>query len=317
MDVKSDTDWFLPTIKVADVEIKTQTNWLIENLWLENACGIIGGQPKCCKSWLGLDMAVSVASGTPCVGVFSVPSAGRALVFMAEDNIADTRLRVASIAESRGVSLAELDLHLITSSTLLLDDPADREKLEATIKKLCPKVILLDPLVRLHRLDENSAREISGLLGFIRALQRSYNVAIIITHHATKRGNSRPGQALRGSSDIHAFGDSNLYISRRGDDIDLAIEHRSAAAPDPVRLELVTEPHPHLALIRNNQTVESSKISLEKRVIDLLAAQNNQPLLRSTIRQQLKANNQRVGNALANLEAAGRIASSQSGYLLQ
>ena len=31
------------------------------------AVGILGGEPKCCKSFLALDLAVSVASGAPCL----------------------------------------------------------------------------------------------------------------------------------------------------------------------------------------------------------------------------------------------------------
>ena len=98
MDVAKDQEWLLPTIKIAAAKEETKTNWLVENLWLENACGIIGGQPKACKSWLGLDIAVSVASGTPCLGRFKTTTPGRALVFMAEDNIAAVRLRIANIA---------------------------------------------------------------------------------------------------------------------------------------------------------------------------------------------------------------------------
>jgi hypothetical protein len=40
--------------------------WLIDGLWAEEAVGIVGGEPKCCKSFLALDMAVAVASGTAC-----------------------------------------------------------------------------------------------------------------------------------------------------------------------------------------------------------------------------------------------------------
>jgi hypothetical protein len=39
--------------------------WLVTELWSEQAVGIVGGEPKCCKSSLALDLAVAVASGTP------------------------------------------------------------------------------------------------------------------------------------------------------------------------------------------------------------------------------------------------------------
>src|ERR1035437_9398184 len=49
-----------------------QTQWLVEDLWTEQAVGILGGEPKCCKSFLALDVAVSVASGTACLRQFPV-----------------------------------------------------------------------------------------------------------------------------------------------------------------------------------------------------------------------------------------------------
>ena len=44
-----------------------EQRWLVAGLWSEQAVGIVGGEPKCCKSFLALDLAVAVASGTPCL----------------------------------------------------------------------------------------------------------------------------------------------------------------------------------------------------------------------------------------------------------
>ena len=49
-----------------------EQRWLVDGLWSEEAVGIIGREPKCCKSFLALDLAVSVASGTPCLRRFAV-----------------------------------------------------------------------------------------------------------------------------------------------------------------------------------------------------------------------------------------------------
>ena len=50
--------------------------WLVTGLWSEQAVGIVGGEPKCCKSFLALDIAVAVAAGIPCLRRFAVPRAG-------------------------------------------------------------------------------------------------------------------------------------------------------------------------------------------------------------------------------------------------
>jgi hypothetical protein len=58
---------------------------------------------------------------------------------------------------------------------------------------------------------------------------------VLAFHHAKKgAGRARAGQALRGSSEFHAWGDSNLYLRRDGDDLSLSVEHRAAPSiPSP------------------------------------------------------------------------------------
>ncbi len=50
--------------------------WLIDGLWPRNGVGMKGGPPKAVKTWSALDMALSVASGTPCLEKFTVRDPG-------------------------------------------------------------------------------------------------------------------------------------------------------------------------------------------------------------------------------------------------
>ena len=156
-----------------------QDQWLIEGLWGRSAIGLIGGAPKCCKTWMGLDLAVSVATGTDAIGHFAVHATGSALIYLAEDALPQVRARIESLCRHRGLQLDALDLHVITAPVLRLDLANDQQRLARTIDRLEPTIVLLDPLVRMHRLDENSAAEISGLLGYIRDLQRNYDAAVV------------------------------------------------------------------------------------------------------------------------------------------
>lgn len=278
--------------------------WLIRSLWTKSAVGIIGGAPKCCKSWLGLEMAVSIASATPCLDCFAVDDPGPVLVFLAEDAAFSVRARIEALCAHRGgIKLADLDLHVITAPTLRLDLPADQKRLTATLAAVRPRLLLLDPLVRLHRLDENSAADISSLLGFVREMQRVYDTAIILVHHASKKHRAQPGKSLRGSSDLHAFGDSNAYLTRRAKHIVLTLEHRSAGAPEPIDMELVTQKDgtgTHLKIVSEIQG-QATYVSLRERILGLLNHANG-PLTRTALREQLKVNNQRLGQALTQLE---------------
>jgi AAA domain len=310
----------LPILQAAmlDKEQEEQ-HWLIEGLWARSAIGLIGGAPKCCKTWLGLDMAVSVATGTKALGHFETKAPGKALVFLAEDALPQVRSRIEALCRHRNKDIGLLDLYVITAPVLRLDLAADQERLAQAVDQLRPRLLLLDPLVRLHRLDENSAAEISGLLGYIRDLQRRFDVAIVLVHHASKKQRSQPGQALRGSSDLHAIGDCNAYLARDGDRIVLTLEHRAAKAPAPMLLDLVADQAgeaTHLRVRASGQGSQADSVDdLPQKVIAVLACATA-PQSRAALREQLRVNNQRLGDALQALLEGGRAARSELGWSL-
>jgi hypothetical protein len=306
----------LPICRANELEIQLPEKlWLIESIWAQCAVGIIGGAPKCCKSWFGLDMAVSVASGTHCLERFAVKQAGPVLVFLAEDAVPAIRARIQALCIQRNFDIERLNLYVITASTLRLDLAADQQRLNATLAYLNPQFLLLDPLVRLHRLDENSAADISKLLGFIREMQRTYHTAIALVHHASKKHRAQPGQALRGSSDLHAFGDSNAYLARQKKRIVLSVEHRSAKSMDPIEIELVSRENgsaTHLEIVAGAGS--SASVSLADRTLVLLQ-NSKRPLTRTAIREHLKVNNQRLGNTLAQLDKQALVLKTSTGWV--
>ena len=232
--------------RIAEVDVDMPTHrWLVEDLWGRGAVGIVGGAPKCCKSWLGLDIALSVASGTPCLGRFPVTRAGPTLVYLAEDAAPMVRERILGICNHRRLDIETLDLHLIDTPSLRLDLDADRTSLAAAVEAIRPKLLLLDPLVRLHRADENSSADISALLGFLRDLQRRFDTAVLLVHHMSKKHRAQLGQALRGSGDLHAFGDCNAYLVRKNDKLILSVEHRFAKESAPIPLALLSDDNGH------------------------------------------------------------------------
>jgi len=312
------TPEILPVVRAAAIEAQTATDhWLIHSLWGRAAVGIIGGAPKCCKSWLGLDMAISIASGTPCLDRFAVDAQGPSLIFLAEDALPTVRSRVEAICLHRNLDIATLDLHVITVPVLRLDLAKDQQRLAATVAKIRPRLLLLDPLVRLHRLDENNASEISGLLGFLRELQRAADVAVVLVHHASKKQRAQPGQSLRGSSDLHAFGDSNAYLAKNADNLLLTVEHRAAKVAEPMPLSLVSRPDgtaTHLALTDAVAvpTIDGPS-ALTNAILERLR-RANAPQTRQQLRTQLRVNNERLGLALEDLERRLLILRTTNGW---
>ena len=305
----------LPTVPVHAIDPQPDAlQWLVRDLWTTAAVGVIGGSPKVGKSWLGLDLAVSVASGTPALGRFPVEATGPALVYLAEDALPRVRDRVAHLCRHRGLDLARLDLHAVTADRLRLDSERDQLALDQTVQRIRPALLLLDPLVRLHCLDENSASDISSLLGFLRAINRRYQLALILVHHLAKRSRRNLGQSLRGSSDLHAWTDSACYLVRRPDDrLQLTVEHRCAPAPEPLLLRLSGGAGQPLSLLVDAAAAPPPPLAEAVRATLRSAGQ---PLSRTALRQRLRVNNARLGLALQTLEQRGLAVRGPGGWHL-
>ena len=289
--------------------------WLITELWAEQAVGIVGGEPKCCKSFLALELAVAVASGAPCLRHFAVPQPGRVLLYAAEDALHVVRDRLEGIGVAAGCRLADLDVQVITAPTLRLDLPADRAALERTVAALQPRLLILDPFVRLHRIDENASGEVAPLLAYLRELQRHHALSVLVVHHAKKSAAAiRAGQALRGSSEFHAWGDSNLYLRRSADTLSLTIEHRAAPSPPSIMLELQAHGDAlALHLAQPLRDAPRTPRSVDERITTALQ-DATRPLTIKELRSLCRVRNATLYERLAALTNAGQLLRTPEGY---
>ena len=298
-------------------ERSEEHRWLVTGLWSEQAVGIVGGEPKCCKSFLALDLAVAVAAGVPCLRRFAVPRAGRVLLFAAEDALHIVRRRHEGISAAAGVALANLDIQVITAPTVRLDLDADRRNLAETVARLQPRLLILDPFVRLHRIDENASGEVAPLLAYLRELQRRHDVAVLVVHHAKKGGGGvRAGQALCGSSEFHAWGDSNLYLRRDGDDLSLSVEHRAAPSMTPITIELAQRGTAlALEVIDRRDPATPPPSSLDERITATLAGADA-ALPFAELRACCRVRATTLYERLAVLADTGRVVKTEDGYRL-
>jgi len=214
------------------------------------------------------------------------------------------------------VALADLDIQVITSPVLRLDLEADRRNLAETVARLQPRLLILDPFVRLHRIDENASSEVAPLLAYLRELQRRHGTAVLLVHHARKGGGVRAGQALRGSSEFHAWGDSNLYLRRDGDDISLSVEHRAAPSPKPLTIELAQRGDAlALEVADRREAVTPAPISIDDRILAILA-DADQPIPFAELRSQARVRAATIHERIGVLCAASRIVKIDGGYRL-
>jgi hypothetical protein len=128
------------------------------------------------------------------------------------------------------------------------------------------------------------------------------------------------GQALRGSSEFHAWGDSNLYLRRDGDgeQLSLTVEHRAASPLGPMAVALAQR-GPALALEvvdRPEQAPASAAPSpLDDRIVAALA-EANAPMPFPELRERCRVRAATLYQHLAALAAADRIVKTDTGYRL-
>ncbi len=305
----------LPVVSAAELgQTHPARRWLIEHLWARAGVGIIGGMPKTCKSWLGLDLVISVASGTPCLDTFRVDEPGGVLLYMAEDDATVVRERLASLCRHRGLELAALPIGVITAPSVRLDLPRDQHRLAETVRRHAPRLLLLDPFVRLHRINENQASDVAAVLGYLRELQRGHDLAVAVVHHARKNGGSaHGGQCLRGSGDFFAWVDTALSLRRQRQHLVLSVEHRAAAAPEPPTLALAgTEHDMHLAILAGKPQDDRNPLpataKIDDAILETLRHHDDRGLPRAALRAALRVRNERLGEALTRLVDSGHIA---------
>ena len=309
----------LPVRRAHQLEPRAERQrWLIEQLWADQAVGIVGGAPKSCKSFCALDLAVSVASGAPCLGRFQPAQQGRVLLFAGEDPPELVRERLAGIARSTDRQLEQLDVFIITAPKLRLDVDDDRVRLSNTVETMKPKLLVLDPFVRLHSGDENVVAEVAPLLDFLRSLQRRFSCSVLLVHHARKNtAGLRGGQALRGSSELFAWTDSSLSLRKKGDELPLGAEHRSAPGLDDLPVELCSEGDALALRVVARKAVADPPPAAGPVLTDrILAAlrDSSQPLTPRQLRDACRVRMARVYDALAELANSGAVVRSGATY---
>jgi len=147
-----------------------------------------------------------------------------------------------------------------------------------------------------------------------RALRgRTHDLAVAVVHHARKNGGPTPGgQSLRGSGDFFAWVDTALSLRRHRQQLVLSVEHRAAAAPEPVTLALVgTERDMHLSIVAGEghgaPPHPSAPADIDTAILDALDHAATAGLPRDSLRAALRVRNERLGEALSRLAASGHI----------
>ena len=201
----------------------------------------VGGEPKVGKSLLVANLALALAAGSHRIG-FPVPTPRRVLVCQFELPIPQFVSRLATMRRAMG-SAADQNLFVDTRATgHLLSAPQGLQHFLAAAHAAAAEIIILDPLYSTHDQDENDTRAMAALCQSLLRLREASRAALIVVHHVRKSiGRYEIGSAFRGSSALHAVGDSYLLVTRPAPQlstVELRFQFRYAAPQPPRLLEL-------------------------------------------------------------------------------
>ena len=193
----------------------------------------LGGEPKSGKSLLVANLALALAAGGEHAG-FQVPSPKRVLICQFELPTPQFALRLATMRKAIG-NRADANLFVDTRvSGHMLSSTAGLNHFLNSARSVQADVIVIDPLYSTHDQDENDTRAMAALCQALVRLRDASKAALMVVHHIKKSaGRHELGSAFRGSSALHAVGDSYLLLARPSPQIptvELRFQFRYAAA---------------------------------------------------------------------------------------
>ncbi len=201
----------------------------------------VGGEPKVGKSLLVANLALSLAAGSELSG-FPIPAPRRVLICQFELPVAQFVHRLNLMRRRLGTAADQQLLVDTRAMGQLLSAPQGLNHFLAAAQAAAAEVIVLDPLYSTHDQDENDTRAMAALCHCLLRLRDISRAALIVVHHVRKSiGREEIGSAFRGSSLLHAVGDSYLLLRRPASQlptIELRFQFRYAAPLPPRLLEL-------------------------------------------------------------------------------
>lgn len=240
--------------------------YIVQGILSEGACGFIAGEPKCYKSWVGLDLALSVSTGADFLGQFRVLDPGPVLYIQEEDPAPTLKNRTAKIWVNKAMDRIELvkdeedagvywlppdqearfdpNVDAYVQNGFIISNEAWQLWLDETLAKgmtgadgstMPYKLLIIDTLMMVAgEVDENRAQEMTTkVFKPLKVLSRKHNVAVLVIHHMGKSDKSRPGQRLLGSVANHAWAEDSMYLTRSGLK-DIRIDTESKTIPSNI-----------------------------------------------------------------------------------
>ena len=199
-------------LDVAELKTLPEPSFLIPEWVPDRAVTMLYGPPGSYKSFLALDMALSVAAGVSAMGANAAPEQGPAVYCAGEGQFGIARQRVPAWLDFNHVFdtppfLFVPSVPLASGGAQELADLRDAimERADAA-----PRLVVVDTHFRaMLGLDENSAQDTGRAVDLYSNLSRVFGCAVLAIHHTDKAKTSE-----RGSGAFRAGVDTVLRMER-------------------------------------------------------------------------------------------------------
>ncbi|HEY8594562.1 MAG TPA: AAA family ATPase [Devosiaceae bacterium] len=194
---------------------------------------LLAGKPKMGKSWMALDLAMSVAIGSEALGERACKK-GTTLYCALEDNQRRLQRRMRHVYGDQ----IEWPTNFHFTTQMSKFDQGGLEQLEQWIEDHQPSLVIIDTLVciRPKSNKDNGYDADYGALAPLQKLAGEYGIAIVVIHHLRKMSGDDPLDKVSGTTGLTGAADSILVLDRQShgttlygrgremDDIDITME---------------------------------------------------------------------------------------------
>ena len=171
---------------------------------------VLAGAPKVGKSWLALDMCLSIAKGEKVLGKETL--CGHAVYLSLEDSLIRLQNRLYELTDEPSDNLN----FAIMAESISNGLPEQIEYCRKRFDDL--KIVFIDTLQMVRNESESSYSSDYKELSVMKALADKLGIAIVLVHHTRKCSDSDPFNMISGSTGLSGCVDGSMVLieSKRG-----------------------------------------------------------------------------------------------------
>ena len=203
-------------------------SWAVDQWLPDQTVAMLVSPPGTYKTWVLIDLAVSIATGTPFLGSAQVNRTGPVMVYQQEDFHGQMAQRIGTIMASRfdmgwdgdtskndfGITLPPSPpVYFHDNRELRFDNKEVMDIFEARVAEILPVAVIVDPLYTAAPMDDYMAKAVPHMMR-LKKIRDRYGCSIIIAHHTGKRSDKdkTAREDLWGSQFLNAFLETGWQI---------------------------------------------------------------------------------------------------------